>query len=124
MGVIINEVIYGINLPPGSTVPQSCSVKDVNDPSLSTRTTPWLSPDRDKTPRPVAVDPGLPGLIINKQITIRSFLSIINNVIYLLNDTVNVSDELAQGQSDSGIKPLLSNAFKNASHADNDPGKW
>ena len=43
-------------------MPQSCRVSEVRDPSLSTRTTPWLSPDSDKTPRPVAVAPGLLGL--------------------------------------------------------------
>lgn len=43
--------------------------------------------------------------------------------IYLLNDTVNVSEELAQGQSDSGINPLLSKALRNASQADKDPEK-
>ena len=50
------------NIPPGRTVPQSCKVSDVKEPSLSTRTTPWLRPDNDSTPRPVAVVPGLPGL--------------------------------------------------------------
>ena len=39
----------------------------------------------------------------------------------LRNDTVIVSEELAHGQSDSGIKPLLSNALRKASQADNDP---
>ena len=40
---------------------------------------------------------------------------------YRLIATVNVSDELAQGQSDSGFKPFLSNALINASHAESDP---
>ena len=44
------------------TIPQSCKVRAVTEPSLSTRTTPWLRPVNDKTPRPVAVEPGLPGL--------------------------------------------------------------
>ena len=36
---------------------------------------------------------------------------------------VNVSDELAQGHSDSGFKPFISKALMNASHADRDPEK-
>lgn len=34
---------------------------------------------------------------------------------------VDVSVELAQGHNDSAFKPLASNAFKKASHADRDP---
>lgn len=42
-------------------------------------------------------------------------------VNYLLNATVIVSVELAQGQRASGFKPLVSNAFRKESQADKDP---
>ena len=40
----------------------------------------------------------------------------------LRSETVIVSVELAHGQSASGFSPLPSNALRNASHADRDPG--
>ena len=43
------------------------------------------------------------------------------NTFYLLIAIVNVSEELAQGQRDSGFKPFISNALIKASHADSDP---
>ena len=43
------------------------------------------------------------------------------NCIYLLNEIVMVSVELAQGHSASGLRPLASNALRNESHAESDP---
>jgi len=48
--------------PPGSTCPQSCSVSDVRLLPLFTRTTPWLNPCIDNTPRPDALLPSRHGL--------------------------------------------------------------
>lgn len=44
-----------------------------------------------------------------------------NQDAHLLKATVIVSEELAHGHRDSGIRPLLSNALRKASQADNDP---
>ena len=52
-----------VNSPPCSTCPQSCNVNDVRLFSLSTRTTPWLRPCIESTPRPVALEPVRPGLV-------------------------------------------------------------
>ena len=42
--------------------------------------------------------------------------------IYLLKAIVIVSVELAHGHSASGLRPLDSNALRNESQADSDPG--
>lgn len=42
-------------------------------------------------------------------------------VRYLLIETVNASEELAQGQMASGFNPLLWNKFRNASQEVKDP---
>lgn len=44
-------------------------------------------------------------------------------VRYLLIETVNASEELAQGQMASGFNPLLWNKFRNASQEVKDP-EW
>lgn len=89
-----------MSLPPGITNPQSCNINAVIDPSLSTRTTPWLNPVNDNIPRPL--DP----------LSVRRGLR---------TAIVSVSEEYAHGHRTSGLKPRDSNAAKNASHADKDP---
>ena len=61
--VVIQAWLY---VPPGRTWPQSCSVREVRLFSLSTLTTLWLRACIDRTPRPVALEPVLPGLFIQQ----------------------------------------------------------
>ena len=74
---------------PGRTWPQSCKVRLVRLFSWSTRTTPWLRPDIERTPRPVALTPSRPGRLM---------------------ETVSPSGEHAQGHIASGRSPF---AYKN-----------
>jgi len=83
--VLVKKKVVEILLPPGKTWPQSCRVREVKEFSWSTRTTPWLRPDIDNTPLPVALAPSLPGLRMA---------------------TVSPSAEAAQGHIASGLKPF------------------
>ena len=69
--------------------------------SVSTLTTPKLSPCIERMPLPVALAPVRPGR---------------------RNETVSTSLEAAHGQTASGRSPLLVNTAKNWSHDDKDHG--
>lgn len=53
----------------------------------------------------------------------KCFSSLLRKENYLRIATVSASEELAQGQITSGLKPLDWNTFRNASHEDIDPKK-
>lgn len=53
----------------------------------------------------------------------KSFSSLLRKGNYLRIATVSASEELAQGQMTSGLKPLDWNTFRNASQEDIDPRK-
>lgn len=94
----------------------------------------------DKTPLPVAVDPGLPGLRkmnifhfskfdMKSILTPRHFLKMLSSnshyhATYLLMATVKPADEWAHGQTTSLRRPFPSNVFTNESQAAKDPEKY